>query len=191
MENTQLSYIVVIPTFYKTILWANSAPVCRFAELNTSSSCESFQSEIIVTETFTSNYSKLTLSITTLLNPLLPTTCNTTDKSLLAHTFFVVRIINPNSNNFLYESSSVVDGSNCLTFSAVRIPVSVEYSLEMIAGLSYDITFGLTKAASNLKIKSSISSSGFSFDPDTVDFNDLYTLTKSTKLFLRTDVSPG
>ena len=85
----------------------------------------------------------------------------------------------------------MVDGSNCLTFSAVRIPVSVEYSLEMIAGLSYDITFGLTKAASNLKIKSSISSSGFSFDPDTVDFNDLYTLTKSTKLFLRTDVSPG
>ena len=190
-ENTQLSYIVVIPTFYKTILWANSAPVCQFAELNSTSTCESFQSEIIVTETFTANFTKLTLTISTLLNPLLPTTCDTTDKSLLAHTFFVVRIINPNSNTFLYESSSVVDSSNCLTFSAVRIPVSVEYSLEMIAGLSYDITFGLSKAASNLKIKSSISSSSFSFDPDTVDFNDLYTLTKSTKLYLRTDVSPG
>ena len=26
-----LSYIVVIPTFYKSILWANTKPTCKFA----------------------------------------------------------------------------------------------------------------------------------------------------------------
>lgn len=39
-----LSYIIVIPTFYKSILWANTAPTCKFSQLNTTSSCYSYQS---------------------------------------------------------------------------------------------------------------------------------------------------
>lgn len=38
-----LSYIIVIPTFYKSTLWANTAPVCTFAQLNRASSCYSYQ----------------------------------------------------------------------------------------------------------------------------------------------------
>ena len=38
-----LSYIIVIPTFYKSTLWANSAPVCSFAQLSRTSSCYSYQ----------------------------------------------------------------------------------------------------------------------------------------------------
>ncbi len=140
---------------------------------------------------FSTNYTELTLSISTLLNPALATTCNTTDTTLLAQTFFMIRIIDTLSNTFLFESSSVVDGSNCLTFSAIRIPVSLGYSLVMSAGLAYNITFGLSKPASNLKITAYNSNSGFSFSPATVDFNDYYTLTKTTQLFLRSDISAG
>jgi len=61
----------------------------------------------------------------------------------------------------------------------------------MTAGLAYDIVFGLTKAAANLRITSRIDNSGFTFSPATINFNDLYTLTKTTKLFLRSDVAPG
>ena len=126
-----------------------------------------------------------------MLNPSLPTSCNTTDRSILAQTFFIVRIIDTVSSSFLFESSSVVDSTNCLTFSAIRIPISVEYSLIMTAGLAYNITYGLTKPSSNLKISAFISNSGFTFSPAIVDFNDFYTLAKSTQLFLRSDVSPG
>lgn len=78
-----------------------------------------------VTEIFAANHTSLTLTISTLLNPLLPTTCATTDTTILAQTFFIIRIIDSLSNSFLYESSSVVDGSNCLTFKAARIPISL------------------------------------------------------------------
>jgi hypothetical protein len=61
----------------------------------------------------------------------------------------------------------------------------------MSAGLAYNITYGLNKPASNLKITASVSNSGFTFSPSIVDFNDYYTLTKSTQLFLRSDVAPG
>lgn len=61
----------------------------------------------------------------------------------------------------------------------------------MTAGLSYNITYGLTKPASNLKITAYVNSSGFSFSPATVDFNDYYTLSKNTQLFLRSDVASG
>jgi hypothetical protein len=85
----------------------------------------------------------------------------------------------------------VVDSSNCLTFRAVRIPISLEYPLVMTAGLTYNITYGLSKAANNLKIKASVSNSGFTFSPAIVDFNDFYNLTKSTQVYLRSDVSAG
>jgi len=91
----------------------------------------------------------------------------------------------------MFESSSVVDNSNCLTFSAIRIPISLEYSLVMTAGLAYNITYGLSKPASNLKITAYIANSGFSFSPATVDFNDYYVLTKNTQLFLRSDIASG
>lgn len=52
----------------------------------------------------------------------------------------------------MFESSSVVDSSNCLKFYSIRIPISLEYSLVMVAGLAYNITYGITKPASNLKI---------------------------------------
>jgi len=61
----------------------------------------------------------------------------------------------------------------------------------MTAGLAYNITFGLTKPSSTLKIASYINSSGFTFTPAIVDFNDYYTLQKNTLLFLRSDVTPG
>jgi hypothetical protein len=118
-----------------------------------------------VTETFTTNYKNLTLTISTLLNPALATTCKTTDTNLLAQTFFIIRIIDTISNAFLFESSSVVDGSNCLSFRAIRIPISLEYPIVMSAGLAYNITFGLSKPSSNLKITAYITNSGFSFSP--------------------------
>ncbi len=131
------------------------------------------------------------MTISTLLNPSLPTSCNTKDTNILSQTFFIVRIIDTVSSSFLFESSSVVDSKNCLTFTAIRIPISLEYSLVMTAGLAYNITYGLTKNTNNLKITAFISNSGFTFSPATVDFDNLYISTKSTQLFLRSDVSPG
>lgn len=49
IANKNLSYIIVIPTFYKDTLWANTPPVCQFSQLNHTSSCYSYQGEIIVT----------------------------------------------------------------------------------------------------------------------------------------------
>jgi hypothetical protein len=191
ISGRSLSYIIVIPTFYKNTLWANTPPVCQFSVLNVPSNCSSSQGEIIVNQAFSTNYSTLSLTISPLLNPSLPTSCNTTDTSILAQTFFIIRIIDTVSNNFLFESASVVDSTNCLTFTAIRIPISLEYSLVMTAGLAYNITYGLTKPASNLKIKAYVSNSAFTFSPPTIDFNDYYTLTKSTQLFLRSDIAPG
>lgn len=84
ISGMNLSYIIVIPTFYKNILWANTPPVCKFNVLSVSSSCYSYQSEIIVTEVFPANYTTLSLTISTLLNPSLPTSCDTTDTNILA-----------------------------------------------------------------------------------------------------------
>lgn len=39
-----ISYIIVVPTFYRNTLWANAPPVCKFSVLNTTSSCYSYQS---------------------------------------------------------------------------------------------------------------------------------------------------
>lgn len=44
-----LSYVIVIPTFYKSTLWANTLPTCKFTQKTNSSSCYSYQSEIIIT----------------------------------------------------------------------------------------------------------------------------------------------
>lgn len=44
-----LSYIIIIPTFYKDTLWANTAPTCRFSVLSTNSNCTNSQGQIIVT----------------------------------------------------------------------------------------------------------------------------------------------
>ena len=49
IANKNLSYIIVIPTFYNSVLWANKNPICKFAELSTTSSCRSYRSEIIIT----------------------------------------------------------------------------------------------------------------------------------------------
>lgn len=68
----------------------------------------------------------------------------------------------------MFESSSVVDGSNCLRFFSSRIPISLEHPLVMVAGLAYNITYGISKPASNLKIKASTSANGFTFLPETV-----------------------
>ena len=57
--------------------------------------------------------------------------------------------------------------------------------------MTYNITYGLSKAANNLKIKASVSNSGFTFSPEIVDFNDFYNLAKSTQVFLRSDVAAG
>lgn len=61
----------------------------------------------------------------------------------------------------------------------------------MSAGLAYNITYGLSKPASNLKITSYINTSGFTFAPATINFNDYYTLTKTTQLYLRSDIPAG
>lgn len=39
----QLSYIVVIPTFYKSTLWANGNLTCQFAQLPNPSPCQNYQ----------------------------------------------------------------------------------------------------------------------------------------------------
>jgi hypothetical protein len=156
IANKRLSYVIVMPSFYKSTLWANTDPVCKFDNLATNSTCYSYESEIIITETFAANATRLVLSISKILNPSLQTFCNTTDVTLLSHTFFKIRIIEVASNAFLFESSAVVDNSNCLRFSSLRIPITLEYSLIMVAGLTYNITYGLTKPASNLKINAFI-----------------------------------
>ena len=191
IQGKTISYIIVIPTFYKNTLWANNPPTCKFSVLASASSCTNSNGEIIVTQAFPANYSTLTLTITSLLNPSLPTSCNTTDTSILAQTFFIVRIIDTVSNSFLFESSAVVDSTNCLTFTAVRIPISLQYSLIMSAGLAYNITYGLSKPSTSLKITAYMNNSAFTFNPQTVDFNDYYTLTKTTQLFLRSDIPAG
>jgi len=61
----------------------------------------------------------------------------------------------------------------------------------MSAGLAYNITYGLSGGANKLKISASVNNSGFTFSPSIVDFGDFYNVTKSTKLFLRSDVAPG
>lgn len=116
-----------------------------------------------MTETFTSNFTSLTLEISSILNPALETYCETDDVTLLAHTFFIVRIIEVQSNKFLFESSSVVDGDNCLKFESIRIPISLEHPLIMVAGLAYNLTYGISRPASNLKIKASTLANGFTF----------------------------
>lgn len=187
-----LSYVIVMPAFYKSTLWANTDPVCKFDNLATNSSCSSYESEIMVTEKFTANLTKLKLSISTILNPSLETFCNTSDVTLLGHTFFRIRIIEVESNAFLFESSAVVDSSNCLKFTSLRIPITLEYSLIMVAGLTYNITYGLTKPASNLKINAYIENqTGFTFQPSMVSFNDYYTLRNTTTLYLRSDIAAG
>jgi hypothetical protein len=61
----------------------------------------------------------------------------------------------------------------------------------MTAGLAYNITYGLSKPASNLKISASVANSGFTFNPAVVDFHDYYTLTQNTQLFLMSDIPAG
>ena len=61
----------------------------------------------------------------------------------------------------------------------------------MTAGLTYNITYGLSKAANNLKIQASVDNSGFTFSPAIVDFNNYYDLTKNTQLYLRSDIAAG
>lgn len=39
IENMELSYIIVIPTFYKSTVWANGDLICQFAELSEPSPC--------------------------------------------------------------------------------------------------------------------------------------------------------
>lgn len=73
----KVSIVIVIPTFYKSTLDANTAPVCKFAELSAASPCERFSSEISITETFTTSIKSLTLTITSLINPSLATSCDT------------------------------------------------------------------------------------------------------------------
>ena len=61
----------------------------------------------------------------------------------------------------------------------------------MVAGLAYNITYGISRPASNLKIKASTTANGFVFDPNVIEFNDFYTLKKSSTVYLRSDISPG
>lgn len=62
----------------------------------------------------------------------------------------------------------------------------------MVAGLTYNITYGLTKPASNLKINAYIDNqTGFTFSPSMVEFNDYYTLRNTTTLYLRSDIAAG
>lgn len=61
----------------------------------------------------------------------------------------------------------------------------------MVAGLAYNITYGITKPASNLRITAKSSANGLSFVPSTVEFNDYYTLKKTTTVYLRSDIAPG
>ena len=191
IQNVKLSFVVVIPNFYKSTVWANSNITCKFAELPNNSPCENYESEIIITETFPTNQSSLTISISRLLNPALPTYCDTDEVTLLSQTFFRIRIIEVESNKFMFESSSVVDGSNCLTFASSRIPIALEHSLTMIAGLAYNLTYSITKPAMNLKIKAISNTTGFTFSPSIVEFDDYYTLKKTTVIYLRSDIVPG
>ncbi len=39
-----LSYVIVMPAFYKSTLWANTAPVCKFDNLASNSTCYSYES---------------------------------------------------------------------------------------------------------------------------------------------------
>ena len=65
----KLSYVIVLPTFYKSILWANTPPSCKFDNLATNSTCYSYESEIIITQTFNTDATRLVLSISSILNP--------------------------------------------------------------------------------------------------------------------------
>lgn len=40
----KLSYVIVMPAFYKSTLWANTDPVCKFGNLATNSTCYSYES---------------------------------------------------------------------------------------------------------------------------------------------------
>lgn len=102
ISGRNLSYIIVIPTFYKNTLWANTPPSCKFNVLNVTSKCTSSQDKIIITEVFNSNYTSLIITISPILNPSLPTSCNTTDINILSQTFFIIRIIDTASNSFLF-----------------------------------------------------------------------------------------
>lgn len=45
----KISYIVMIPAFYKNPHQANVSAVCKFSELGVESNCTSYESQIIVT----------------------------------------------------------------------------------------------------------------------------------------------
>ena len=49
IDGLELSYIIVIPTFYKSTVWANGDLVCQFSELAIPSPCENYETEIIIT----------------------------------------------------------------------------------------------------------------------------------------------
>lgn len=61
----------------------------------------------------------------------------------------------------------------------------------MTAGLSYNITFGLTKPTQSLQIKTSVNQTGFTFSPETVKFNSLLVDRLTTTIYLRSDVPAG
>ena len=74
-------------------MWANSNITCKFDELTVASPCKNYETEIIITETFVTNHTSLTLTISKILNPALETYCDTDDVTLLSQTFFRIRII--------------------------------------------------------------------------------------------------
>ena len=61
----------------------------------------------------------------------------------------------------------------------------------MVAGLAYNLTYGISGPASNLKIRASTTTNGFTFDPNVVEFNDYYTLKKTSVVYLRSDIPAG
>lgn len=61
----------------------------------------------------------------------------------------------------------------------------------MVAGLVYNLTYGIDKPASNLKIRASTDAIGFTFEPAMVEFNDYYVLQKTSTIYLRSDIAPG
>ena len=42
IDGVQLSFVIVLPNFYKSVVWANTAPSCRFSELSSNSTCYSY-----------------------------------------------------------------------------------------------------------------------------------------------------
>ncbi|KRW99610.1 hypothetical protein PPERSA_03411 [Pseudocohnilembus persalinus] len=184
---------VKLPSVYSdVVIYQADTKTCtlELSGVTLTAKCALYQLELFMWDLSNINLTDdiFKITINSLVNPILETSCEDLEET---ESYYQIKLINLDSNDIVYSTSTSVDDENCVQFYQNQFNIDNFGTSIVYPGQSYDFTITLEQPGDGLQIIPSSEINGIKFDPQIIKFDEFSDVTSTYKLKVRSDVNPG